>query len=100
MSSEERPAITGDELAAALYAEQGYFVASSFMPRKIGDIDIDNSHHPTKRVSATMRVVGDATEKEWISQWNMAHELAPDITGDEYVRSPWELYFYRVEACD
>src|SRR4051812_1797046 len=55
--------MTGDELASALYAEQGYLIAGTWEPRRIGELIEDNipkygDCSPTK---TPLRVIGDAT---------------------------------------
>lgn len=86
--------MTGDELAAALYAEQGYMVLWSLKPLTIGSLT-DSEGDST----AVLRILGEATKEEYLKQSRRAKELAPHIAGMPHGRDLL-AHFYRVEAAD
>lgn len=87
--------MTGDQLAAALYAEQGYLIMQSPTPKQIGDIiDAVRTNHGA--ITPPVRITALATSDEWHSQQERAAKLGANIDG--FVL-PCATY-YRVEACD
>lgn len=86
--------MTGDELAAALYVEQGYMILWSREPLRIGSLT-DSQGDST----AMLRILRETTVDEYVKQSKRARELAPEIAGP--LRG-YELnaHYYRVEACD
>ena len=88
--------MTGEELTVALYVEQGYVVASSFRPYKMGEIDT-----PIES-GIPMRVVAFSTQKELMAQWVLAHKIAPELAADPAGPGDVELvpFIYRLEAVD
>lgn len=84
--------MTGDELVAALYAEQGYLCCHTRTAFAIGEIG------PHERLDTPMRVVGPSTRDEVLKQRRLAKRIAPDAQwADKGDVGP---YFYRLEACD
>jgi len=88
--------MTGDELAARLYAEQGYLLVGTVLQLGIGEIIPHKAQSPNDVVNTPLRVVGRATRTQYILQDQLAQRLAgleyhPDRDFDNY---------YRVEAAD
>ena len=87
--------MSGDELAAALYAEQGYLVMYSKHPRTIGSIDTDSG--AVKQGLRPLRIIGPSSSAEYKAQTLRASEIAPELASPGGFSWP---YFYRVEAAD
>ena len=89
--------ISGDELAARLFAEQGYLVHPFLGPRKIGEVFRSGPVSPDDlTVRTPFRIVGKATKEELLSQRKLAlkwrvHGIALNTQG---------THFYRVVAAD
>lgn len=89
--------MTGDELAAALYAEQGFMVIESSCEEKIGDIVKCSNLY---EVNTPLIIAGLATREEFMRQAALAFALAgnPEKVGD--IPEPGNHHYYRVEAAD
>ncbi len=87
--------MTGDELAAALYAEQGYLVLASDNVYQVGQA------LPLVRgvnsVSIVPLVKCATDEADYLKQVRRARELGPERVGVDDGRKP---YYYRVVAAD
>lgn len=89
--------MTGDELAARLYSDQGYLVVAGTSPRAIGDILKENSAHPERSLCNTpLRVVAlschDELERQVALVQSYGLTVGPPV--------PAFRYYYRVEAAD
>lgn len=85
--------MTENDLAAELYARQGYLVMGQNVPDPIGFEDRSDAHGTT----FAYRIVATSNYQEWLAQTRLAHELNPDIAA--YGDAPCNFY-YRVEALD
>lgn len=87
--------ITGDEMAARLFAEQGYLAIASNMQVPIGFIIRPEQCIDTVPHSTPLRVVSESSREEFEAQRRLSERLWPGSTtprnGD---------YFYRTEAAD
>lgn len=88
-------AMSGDELASALYAEQGFVVIAGPHPVAIGTVV---RGYPTAlgALHTPLRVIGDATAQDFRTQRAIAARVCgcpqyPVIVTDR---------FYRAEPCD
>ena len=84
--------MTGDELAAALYAEQGYMVLWSREPLEIGSITDSEGD-----CTAMLRIVRETNVDEYVKQSKRARELEPSIAGP---LRDYHAHYYHVEALD
>lgn len=90
--------MTGDELAAAVYAEQGFLILGSTEPRKMGEIRRESVHESWRTaVSTPMRIVGVSTEQEMRRQTERYIQLSG--AHDHYQKNAY-THYYRVEAAD
>jgi hypothetical protein len=87
--------MTGDELAAALYAEQGYLVIGAFDECPIGKINQATSM-TTGDCATPMRIVAVSTRDEFIKQRKIVSRLT-GITGTGWAGFS---HYYRIEAAD
>ncbi len=88
--------MSGDDLAARLYAEQGYFIVSSMMMQGKGSvIRLSNK----EKVETPMRVLGIAEREKYLAQCVLAHNIAPEIATAAVPFRQGPFYFY-VEAAD
>ncbi len=97
MGSEESPAMSGDELAAVLFAERGYVVAATFSAYGIGEIINDTivKVGGGSPAATPLRVTGPSTEQEALEQAVRMAELLG--VPAKPARRP---FYYRVEAAD
>lgn len=90
--------LTGDQLAARLFAEQGYFVMYSDYPLRIEAITTEDEYVMGREpVRLPFRIVGQSNREEYTDQRRRTSE----ITG--YALDPFPSdahYFYRCEAAD
>ena len=92
--------MTGDELAAALYTEQGYLITGSRFPAELGSI-LNKSRFgfgESLPFTVPLKVVGTATYDQWKNQVKTMRRIgiAAGIRSDHVPRP----YYYRVEAAD
>ena len=88
--------MTGDELAAACIAQQGYLVMAYEYECKIREISKPIGIEGP--IATPCIVIGTATKREFLKQ----RKLANQILGQErfsVTDTDWN-YFYRVEAAD
>ena len=84
-----------DDLAAALFGQQGFLIIQSRTTRTIGEL-----LYPATRAywmpgeSLVMKVVGEATKEEFLQQHSTV------CAGTVNILEPAWNYFYRVEAAD
>jgi hypothetical protein len=94
--------MTGDELAARLYAEQGYLVIESppWRPHAIGDL-ILIAESPASNGDRFVRIPLVVVAHSNIEEYKKQDDLATSLVGEE---SSGEFYpnatYYRVEAAD
>ncbi len=86
--------MTGDELAIAVVATQGYFIVGSDLDQIPGDL-IDPKRHAEHNFPT--RVVATSNREEYLGQLAIARKIAPSLVGPG--KYPWKNY-YRVEAAD
>lgn len=93
--------MTGDELAARLYAERGYLVMSSELELPLGDIcEEAELVRDRERMRTMLRIVGQSNPAEYHQQQLRAAEICEEH-GISANRMPClDPYFYRVEAAD
>ena len=95
----EHATMTGDELAAALYAEQGYLVASRPKPHMIGDVGPAYAHGLGK-MQTVIRIIAQSDYEEFNRQRRLATKiLGHPAPGDDAIPDDG-MYFYRIEAVD
>lgn len=87
--------MTGDELAIALHAEQGYLVLGSSHPLTVGAIERADKGAP---MSTPLRIIDRATRAEWDKQGRLAFRLSGGLFRKK--RNCPAEYFYRVVAVD
>jgi hypothetical protein len=88
--------MTGDELAARLFAEQGYLVLASLVPYKEGQA---LPHlQGVNGVSSVVKIICSTSESDYLRQLNRVRELAP--VGPWHDADGLASYYYRVEAAD
>jgi hypothetical protein len=93
-------AMSGEELAAALYAEQGYVVTTGDRPWKVGEISTRPYFRGMRGVlGVPLRVVAESNVEEYNRQIQLANRLAPDMGPAQQRLEPPVLY-YRCEAAD
>jgi hypothetical protein len=87
--------MNGDDLAAQLFAQQGYLVLGSTRALSIGSIQTADKGAP---MSTPLRVIAKSTKTEW----NKQGRLASRISGGEFGMRPGcpAAFYYRVEAVD
>ncbi len=85
--------MTGDELAALVFAEQGYFVMAAKRDHPVGTI-IDPGRHGEHGMP--MVIVGPSNRKEYLQQLEIGRRISPSTVGHA---GNWPIY-YRVEAAD
>jgi hypothetical protein len=87
--------VSGDDLAAALYAEQGaHFVATDQELPSGHIVSCDGGGYP---MTTPLRIVALGTQEDFDRQ----HDLSVKITGDDDSRGyRRRKYVYRVEAAD
>lgn len=85
--------MTGDELAARLYAEQGYLVVSHDQEWPIEHVFAPRGY---PRCGIPMRIIGPSNRQECESQC----ERAAKLFGSPLPPPRTHKYFYRVEAAD
>lgn len=89
--------MTGDEVAAAVYAERGFVVLGSNYPMPIGYLTRDNSTHKAfNRAQAPLKVIAESNLDEFLEQCECIERLLGISPNRVF---PW-TYFYRVEAAD
>ncbi len=86
---------TMEELNSLIFAEQGFVVAASFEPHKVGDI-IDQ-YDPTEHNTRPLRVTGPSCYREFHDQCVRACFLD---TGKQLERVDRFPYYFRTEAPD
>jgi len=85
--------MSGDELAAAIFAKYGYFPIGSRCPREIGEII-----RPTGgNISTPLKVVGPSSLSEFLM---VSSDLMGIEAGDVPTAPDGYPFFYRVEAAD
>ena len=90
--------MTGDELAAALYAEQGYMALAQNQARKHGEIIPPGTcGWEDAPITTPLRVIGDSNRDEWGSQKPIIARALGLQCGPVRGNAP---YYYRVEAAD
>src|SRR6185312_1664818 len=67
--------ISGDELAARLFAEQGYLTFASKRNIKVGEITYEGTSVLTSLISAPLRVVAVSSREEHTKQVNRMREI-------------------------
>ncbi len=88
--------MTGDELAAAVYAVQGFLVMESNTPEELGAV-VKCSN--LIGVKTPLRVTGPSNQKEFLAQAKLGYRLAQSpLVGIEW--EPGNFKYYRVEAAD
>ena len=87
--------MSGDELAAAIYAKQGYLVLASADPLKIGQVTDSEGH-----CSAPLIVKANSNYTEYSEQASLESLLRLGVPRKSTARKSYERYFYRVEAAD
>ncbi len=89
--------MTGDELAARVFTEQGFYVLPSDRVRTLGEICLKESREPVLSIPVDLpfRVIGFSNKQESDGQ----RILISRILGEELPFSK-KRYFYRVEAAD
>lgn len=88
--------MTGDELAAALYAEQGYLTLGTTAPLAIGEITTETSYGG----GIPLRVIAKSNKAEHRRQDRTSVRLGlVEPVSNESDYFPF-LYYYRVEAAD
>lgn len=92
----QRPSehMTGDELAARLFAEQGYLVLAGNELKKIGDLVI-GADSKFGWSATPVRIVAISNIREFMEQDRLATRIFGGISSETEHR-----YFYRVEALD
>ena len=88
--------MTHDELAAGLYAANGFLVIQARQRLEIGHLlyPATRQHRFAEGDTLVMRVIAESTKAEFLSQ-----HRAPLPDTDNYFNPDWH-YFYRVEAAD
>ena len=90
--------MTGDELAAALYVEQGYLIVGTTYPVDIGCVIRENTCESTREPARTpLRVLSLASHAEYRAQCVLYIQMGGRVFPDNAFGWP---YVYRVEACD
>lgn len=85
--------MTGDELAIALHAEQGYLVVSHHSPFQREEAFLPRGSFS---VNIPLLIVGPATKSQYAEQVRRARK----ISGRKIIVTKGHKYFYRVEAAD
>jgi len=89
---------TPDELAGALFAQQGYLVLAGLSPIPIGQI-VPVKNGATLDTASVMdtrvRIVAPSSYEEWRAQCLLSHSLLGYV--EQIDRYP---YYHRVEACE
>jgi hypothetical protein len=88
--------MTGDELAAQLFTEQGYLVLFCDRQLELGDIVRDNSQE-SDPATTPVRVIGESSRAEYWKQFRRANVL---LGRPDRPLALEQVYFYRVEAAD
>jgi len=92
--------ISGDELAARLFAEQGYLVMGFEEPVPLGTILFDRKEHKAPGIhgkcTAALRIVAHSSRDELESQYR----LAQGLLGLGEAQDATVTHFYRAEAAD
>ena len=86
--------MTGDELAAALYAEQGYLVLSYYQEQEIGSIHKRFTHGGIEVVPIPIRLISKSSIMEFDRQQDTKARMGARRD------KPLGHHFYRVEAAD
>ena len=94
--TDERPAMTADELAAELYRRQGYLLVCPREEHPIGFIG--NGICPSLgSLQTPLKIVGIGTVAEHNAQFLLALSLCPDLA---VLPATQAQFIYRVEAAD
>ncbi len=90
---EEKARLTGDQLAAALYAEQGYLVVSY---RDEFPMGVPFPASGTLKCNTPLIITGVSARAEYVRQVHRASEMC----GLSLSEMEDDTHFYRVEAAD
>lgn len=88
--------MSGQELAASVYQEQGCVFMATFLGCEIGSIHVPD-HWGDKDAQTAMRVVGRATHAEFRAQVERMNQLSGETLSSADFPG---LFYYRMEPCD
>jgi hypothetical protein len=90
--------VTGDELAAAVYAKYGYLTLQLPFAVDIGYLLHPSGDDSGQTETIHFRVIGPSNYQEWEAQ----RQYCEQITSDRFQRDAFydHPHYYRCEACD